>query len=213
MTLAWAVLAPLAVLVARYFKVLPGQDWPRELDSQVWWRTHWIGQTVVMVLSLIGLALIMTREGPLGWHGILGYTVLALMAVQVVLGRFRGTKGGPTAPHMDGTVRGDHYDMTPWRVMFEWVHKCVGYGVLALALCVVLLGLWDANAPRWMWLMIALWWLLLLACAWVLQTKGRAIDTYQAIWGPDPKHPGNSRKPIGWGIRRLGGEEGKVPGE
>ena len=26
------VLLPLAVLVARYFKILPGQDWPRELD-------------------------------------------------------------------------------------------------------------------------------------------------------------------------------------
>jgi hypothetical protein len=32
MVLAWAVLAPLAVVIARYFKVLPGQDWPRELD-------------------------------------------------------------------------------------------------------------------------------------------------------------------------------------
>ncbi|MEO1550747.1 MAG: cytochrome b561 domain-containing protein [Pseudomonadota bacterium] len=213
MTLAWAVLAPLAVLVARYFKVLPGQDWPRELDNLVWWRSHWIGQGLVVLLSLVGLALIYGRSAPLGWHGTLGYTLLGLMAVQVAMGLFRGSKGGPTAPDGVGSLRGDHYDMTSWRVMFEWAHKSVGYGMLLVAVAVVVLGLWEANAPRWMWLVIVLWWMLLAVSAAYLQRQGRAVDTYQAIWGPDPIHPGNTRKPIGWGIRRLGPEEGKVPGE
>lgn len=29
------------------------------------------------------------------------------------------------------------------------------------------------------------------------------IDTYQAIWGPDPEHPGAKRKPTGFGVRRY----------
>ena len=45
--------------------------------------------------------------------------------------------------------------------------------------------------------------MLLLMVAVRLQRAGRCIDTYQAIWGPDPCHPGNSRGVIGWGIRRY----------
>jgi hypothetical protein len=37
------------------------------------------------------------------------------------------------------------------------------------------------------------------------QRAGRCIDTYQAIWGPDPAHPGNRRPPVGWGVRRPRG--------
>ena len=203
MVLAWGVMAPLAVLLARYFKVLPGQDWPRELDSQVWWRGHWMGQGVVVLLSLFGLGLALSVAGETGVHGMMGYTLLALLCVQLLLGVFRGTKGGPTAPAKDGSLRGDHYDMTPWRVMFEWSHKIVGYTALILGCCVILAGLWQANAPRWMWIAILWWWALLLLLAAVLQARGRAIDTYQAIWGPDPEHPGNRRKPIGWGIRAV----------
>jgi hypothetical protein len=50
---------------------------------------------------------------------------------------------------------------------------------------------------------LALWWLALIALWVTLQRQGRAIDTYQAIWGPDPKHPGNAVPPTGWGVRRL----------
>ena len=208
MLLAWGVLAPLAVLVARYFKVLPGQDWPRELDNRFWWRSHWMGQGAVVLLSLFGLGLILGVAGEAGLHGRLGYALLCLMGLQILLGIFRGSKGGPTAPAPDGSLRGDHYDMTPWRVAFEWSHKLTGYAALALAAIVIAAGLWEANAPRWMWIVIAGWWACLLAAAAILQARGLAVDTYQAIWGPDPRHPGNRRRPIGWGIRRMneGGE-------
>ena len=202
MVLAWGILAPLAVIVARYFKVLPGQDWPRELDNQFWWRGHWMGQGLVVLLSLFGLGLILAVAKEGGLHGKLGYMLLCLMSLQILMGIFRGTKGGPTAPAKDGSLRGDHYDMTPWRVMFEWSHKLVGYAALILAIIVILFGLWEANAPHWMWIMIATWWVSLLVVVVVLQAKGRAIDTYQAIWGPETRHPGNRRKPIGWGIFR-----------
>ena len=203
MLLAWGGLAPLAVLIARYFKVLPGQDWPRELDNQVWWRGHWMGQGLVVLLSLFGLGLILGVAKAGGLHGRLGYLLLLLMSVQILLGIFRGSKGGPTAPAKDGSLRGDHYDMTPWRVLFEWSHKLIGYAALVLAMFVILAGLWEANAPRWMWLIIMIWWLGLVLSAAFLQVRGHAIDTYQAIWGPDPEHPGNRRKPIGLGVYRA----------
>ncbi|MEM9197752.1 MAG: cytochrome b561 domain-containing protein, partial [Pseudomonadota bacterium] len=195
-------LAPLAVMVARYFKVVPGQDWPRELDNQIWWKSHWKGQLVVLGLTLIGVGLVWQGTRPLPLHGLLGYTVLIGVGLQILLGLFRGTKGGPTAPQM----RGDHYDMTRWRRIFESVHKSVGYTLLALALATTLLGLWLANGPRWMWLALGLWWAGLVVAAIILQLRGHAIDTYQAIWGPDPRHHGNRRRP-GWGMRRPLREE------
>ncbi|ABG33189.1 cytochrome B [Roseobacter denitrificans] len=203
MVIAWGVIAPLAVLIARFFKVLPGQDWPRELDVQVWWRCHLFGQLTVAALSVVGFVLLywVSSDGPLSWHGWLGYGVLAALFVQVTLGFMRGDKGGPTMP--GGTMRGDHYDMTPWRLFFEHAHKSVGYAAILLALATIIFGLWHANAPHWMWLTLGLWWSMLLCAFIVLQRKGFAVDTYQAIWGADPAHPGNQRAAPGWGVRRM----------
>ncbi len=211
MVLAWGVLAPMAVLIARYFKILPGQDWPKQRDSQVWWRSHWIGQSVVVALSFGALALVMPANFTnLGWHGIMGYGLLMIVIIQVLLGVFRGSKGGPTALDKDGTTHGHHYDMTPWRLMFEAVHKTLGYGALALGMATILFGMWKANAPVWMWLVIGSWWIALIALFMLLQKRGMAVDTYQAIWGHDPAHPGNQRPPPGWGVRRPGDKQEEV---
>ena len=210
MVLAWVFLAPLAVIVARYFKILPGQDWPRVLDSQFWWRSHWIGQSAVGLITFLSVGLIMGEADVRGLHGTLGYLVVVLAVAQIGFGAFRGSKGGPTAPAPDGSPRGDHYDMTPWRVAFEWTHKVLGYATLALALVVVAMGLWEVNAPVWMWLGLGIWYFGLISVSFMLQKQGKAADTYQAIWGPDPEHPGNRRKPIGWGVKRP---DVRQPGE
>ncbi len=205
MVVAWGILAPLAVLVARFFKVLPRQDWPRELDSQVWWRSHWMGHSVVLGLTIFGLALVLPTDfGRMSLHNWLGFVLVALLVVQVALGLSRGSKGGPTAPAKDGSPRGHHYDMTPWRRMFETSHKMLGYVALALAVIVMLTGLWKANAPVWMWLTLTLWWGGLVLAFFELQRRGMAVDTYQAIWGDDPAHPGNRMPAPGWGVRRPG---------
>lgn len=199
MVLAWGVLAPLAVLIARFFKVLPGQDWPREVDTQLWWRSHWIGQSVVFGLTAIGLSLVLPLNfSTMTLHNWLGLIVIAVLAVQVALGVFRGSKGGPTAPEM----RGHHYDMTRWRQTFETFHKSFGYAALGLAVLVILTGLWKANAPVWMWVSLVVWWGLLVAVFVKLQQRGMAIDTYQAIWGDSLEHPGNRMPMPGWGVRR-----------
>jgi Eukaryotic cytochrome b561 len=202
MVLAWGVLMPLGALVARFYKVTPSQAWPRDLDNKAWWHAHrglqWLG------IALMALGLWMAWDHPLlatrlaRWHAWLGWAVCLLGALQIAGGIARGSKGGPT----DAQPRGDHYDMTPWRVAFERLHKSLGWLALLMAIVVIASGLVVADAPRWMALLLAAWWLALVAAFFVLQRAGRCIDTYQAIWGPDAHHPGNRRAPIGWGVRR-----------
>ncbi|MCA0243415.1 MAG: cytochrome b561 domain-containing protein [Proteobacteria bacterium] len=202
MVLGWCVLLPLGALVARYFKVLPRQRWPQQLDNKLWWHAHRALQWAGVLLMSVGAALAVGRAAGASpaaqLHGSLGWALVALGWLQVVYGLGRGSKGGPTDVHL----RGDHYDMTPSRRRFERIHKGLGWLAVLAALVVAVLGLLVADAPRWMALALAIWWLLLAALAWRLQRQGRCIDTYQAIWGPDPRHPGNRIKPIGWGIRR-----------
>jgi hypothetical protein len=191
MTIAWGVLVPLGVVMARYLKVTPRQDWPRQLDNRFWWRSHLGCQYSSGVLMLVGLLVVLSaaRPGASWLHSLMGYAVLAFGAVQFVAGWLRGSKGGPTEPEM----RGDHYDMTPRRIAFERIHKTVGYLALLLSAATILTGLWTANAPHWMWLAIILWWSALFVVALRLQSLGRHISSYHAIWGPDPAHPGNRK--------------------
>ncbi|MFK7750987.1 MAG: cytochrome b561 domain-containing protein [Sedimentitalea sp.] len=204
MVLAWGVMVPFGIFVARYFKVAPGQDWPRKLDSRFWWNTHRVCQYGACALMVVGLTLILNAPpvGSTGPHVYLGWSVLALALVQITGGLLRGTKGGPTEPASDGSLHGDHFDMTPRRLWFEYVHKTAGYAALALSGATILSGLWQANGPNWMWLALMGWWGGLIAASVRLQRRGMAIDTYQAIWGPDPSLPGNQRAPIGLGITR-----------
>lgn len=202
MVLAWGFLLPLGALAARFFKVLPGQNWPAQVDHTGWWHVHRAFQWAGFGLMLLGLYLVDGHAAGQGllaqMHAWVGWFVVAVGTVQVAGGLIRGSKGGPTAEHM----RGDHYDMTPWRLHFERLHKFLGWLALVASIGVIAVGLLVVNAPRWMALVLGVWWVALaFAFAW-LQRSGRCIDTYQAIWGPDPAHPGNRRKPIGWGIRR-----------
>ncbi|WP_298913857.1 cytochrome b561 domain-containing protein [uncultured Roseobacter sp.] len=205
MVIAWGVLVPIGIFIARYFKVFPGQNWPAHLDSHFWWNTHRLCQYSACVLMCVGLILILIAPpfaalaGPHMW---LGWTVLVLALVQILGGILRGTKGGPTEPAADGSLHGDHFDMTPRRLAFEYVHKLAGYTALILSVATILAGLRQANAPNWMWLCLSLWWLGLLVLSILFQRRGMAVDTYQAIWGPDPALPGNRRKPIGFGVTR-----------
>lgn len=206
MTLAWGILVPVGILSARFFKLWPGQRWPKELDHPGWWHLHRICQYGAGLLTLLGLALILGRSGKAGQMSVhiqMGWLVIGLAAGQFASAWLRGSKGGPTAPAQDGSWRGDHYDMTPRRVAFEYVHKFGGYVVSLIASATIITGLWHANAPRWMWLIISTWWLICLIGFVRLQQRGHAVDTYQAHWGTDEVHPGNRRPPIGFGIRRL----------
>jgi len=198
MVLAWGALFPLGILIARFWKITPLQDWPRELDNKTWWHAHLGLQYSGGIAMLLGLALILFAGAGDSTHAYLGWVITGFAGLQFLAGWLRGTKGGPT----EETLRGDHFDMTPRRLAFEHFHKFAGYGLMAMACWGILSGMWLANAPVWMWAGLALWWGALLAAFLILQQRGMAVDTYQAIWGPDPALPGNSRRPIGWGVRR-----------
>jgi hypothetical protein len=202
MVLAWGVLLPLGALVARYYKVTPVQRWPAELDNKTWWHAHrglqWTGVLVMSVAAALAWGRGRGASAAALVHAWAGWALVAAGWLQVVYGLRRGSKGGPT----ETTLRGDHYDMTPRRLHFERVHKGLGWLSVLAAIGVIALGLHLADAPRWMAVVLAAWWLLLIAAAWQLQRQGRCIDTYQAIWGPDPRHPGNRLPPVGWGVRR-----------
>ncbi|MEP5758910.1 MAG: cytochrome B [Litoreibacter sp.] len=199
MVLGWGVLAPCVVLIARFFKIMPGQKSPEQLDNKVWWRSHWMGQSVVLLLTLAGLALVWSPNWErMNLHQFMGYSLLIGLLLQTTLGIPRGSKGGPTDTTSNGSLRGDHYDMTQRRLMFELVHKTLGYVLLMLAAGTILVGLWDANGPRWMWLALAIWWVFYVCAFAMLQRRGMAIDTYQAIRGTDAVHPGNRRADTNW---------------
>lgn len=207
MVLAWGVLMPLGALAARYLKILPGQDWPRRLDDRLWWNVHRIFQYLGVALTAGGLYLVWRDgAGPArSLHAWLGWTVAVVAILQVAGGWLRGTKGDPSTP------AGDHYAMTRRRIVFERVHKSLGWAAILLAMVAIGLGLDLADAPRWMPVALALWWTLLAGVAVILQRRGWCADTYQAIWGPSPAHPGNRIPPVGWGIRR-GNRIGTAPG-
>jgi hypothetical protein len=209
MVLAWGVLLPLGALVARFFKVLPKQPWPQELDNRVWWNTHRALQWGGVAVMGIGLAFVSSRAAhpppPVGalaqTHTWAGWVLCATGALQVLGALARGSKGGPT----DAQMRGDHYDMTPWRLAFERLHKSLGWAAVFAGAVVIVMGLVLVDAPRWMLLVLALWWLAFAVAFVLLQKRGRCIDTYQAIWGPGLQHPGNHLQPTGWGVRRPRG--------
>ncbi|MEQ1535425.1 MAG: cytochrome b561 domain-containing protein [Burkholderiaceae bacterium] len=203
MVMSWAFLLPLGALFARYFKVMPKQDWPSEVDNRIWWHAHRSFQYGGVVLMMVGIWLAWNEGSQSSaaavWHRYLGWIVIALGALQVVTAWSRGSKGGPT----DVQMRGDHYDMTQHRLWFEAIHKAGGWLAIALAVATICFGLCAADAPRWMVLALVSWWVLLVIYGFRLQRNQRCIDTYQAIWGPSMEHPGNQRPKIGWGARRI----------
>lgn len=206
MVLAWAVLLPIGVLIARFLKIKPKQDWPRERDSKLWFRTH-VGMQCVGA-GCMAAALWLIASSPMAGgpgavqHKALGWAISIAALAQLGAFWLRGSKGGPLSS--GETTWGDHYNMSRRRRTWEICHKLFGYLALLLAVATIFSGMWMVNGPRWMFLLIGVWWCLVFAAFALLQRRGLAYDTYQAIWGPDASHPGNAMRPIGFGIRRRG---------
>ena len=221
MVFAWAFLMPLTLIVARYFKITPRQKWPARLDNPFWFLSHRrLGVLLVGVVTLAAVLAFVASAGgvvPETTHGWLGSIVLLLTWLQLVNALLRGTHGGPVDPftRQKKPVEqwpGDHFSMTPRRVVFEYVHKAIGYLLVVLSAIALLAGLHEADAPRWMWLAIVAWWIVIVALMAILQWRVGAIDTYQAIWGLDRTLPGYRRAPIGVAITRFDeGSAGRAP--
>ena len=202
MLAAWGLMLPLGVLLARYFKVVRGQDFPRELDNQFWWNWHRILQYGGMLAATAALIPVWGahRGAAIGWHSGVGFAALGLGWLQALSGVMRGSKGGPVddkgRPNPPEKIRGDHYDMTLHRRVFESFHKIGGYLAILAGFIAAFLGLREVGAHWSAWVALAAW--LCIFAGWFawLQKSGRWTDTYIAIWGPDERHPGNrAQKP------------------
>lgn len=194
MVLAWGICAPLGILIARYLKVTPKQHWPEELDNKFWWYSHLTFQSAAVAAMLIGFCVLYfnrTGTAPESLHAWFGWGIILGTIAQVLSGLLRGTKGGPDTPLPNGSPLGDHYAMTKRRRVFERFHKLVGYCLLLSAIFVLLQGLWILNAPRWMVLVLLVFWAGLFTILRLLAPQPN-LTSYQAIWGPSPSHPGNT---------------------
>jgi hypothetical protein len=212
MVLAWAVFLPPAIVVPRFFKVTPGQDWPREVGNPFWFVTHRQLGYWIAIISTVGVALMLWAKdgwGPLGsTHASIGWVLFFLCWLQMFNALLRGTHGGPINPFTREPVppsqwHGDHFSMTRRRVIFEIIHKALGYVLVLVAAIAIISGLRQADAARWMWIAIAAWTGVWIALFIKFQRDGRCLDTYQAIWGLDETLAGNRRNPVGWGINRV----------
>ncbi len=180
---AWSVLLPLGGLVARFWKVLPEQEFPAGLDNRFWWQWH-------RALQYAGVAAMLAGFGAMLWltggsfkteHGQIGLVVVALGVGQMALGWLRGTKGGPT----DTQMRGDHYDMTQRRRIFEGLHRAGGWIAMVFGWAAILTGLALVAAPAWAFGAVLVPLALTVGAFGRLESRGR-IPTYRAIWGHDP---------------------------
>jgi hypothetical protein len=198
MMAAWLVVLPAGALVARFCKVTRTQPWPQALDSPLWWWLHRVLQYAGVACALLGFAVAYRATGVLPLdlaHVQIGLVVIVLAVLQIVSTWFRGTKGGPTGEGADlrdpATWRGDHYDMTGRRRLFEGWHKVCGWWAIVLAPVTVLLGLALLGWPALLCWLAAVLLALEVALATLLARGSRGIGTYQALWGPDARHPGN----------------------
>lgn len=199
MVIAWSLLIPIGVVVARFYKVTPNQRFPEQLDNQFWWITHQLLQYTGVIITLIAIYMITGRESmppssAAFAHSLAGWTLCGFSLVQILSGWFRGSKGGPiniNAWPDSPVLAGDHYDLTRRRLIFEFVHTTLGYCTLALAALTTVLGLYASAAPRWMWVILLLWWTVISARYLQLHRRNTHVRTYQAIWGLARNHPGN----------------------
>lgn len=197
MLTAWGLLIPAGGIVARYYKVLPGQDFPAVHGDLTWWSWHQGLQYGGIALASAALIVILRETGG-GFgtlHGRCGLAVMGLGWLQVASGWLRGSRGGPTGARADpadpATWRGDHYDMTRHRRVFEGWHKPAGWAAVILSAVTVMLGTALVGAPSWLMALVGA---LQAATAVGLidgATRGRWVDTYAALWGTDRRHPGN----------------------
>lgn len=216
MSVAGGVLVPVIVLAARYWKIVPGQDWPRVVNHRGWQRVHGIGGAVALVsllsgayLAFSGMSLHQHLAHPHAWAGWFVTLMLVMLIINVAI---RGSTGGPgkrqerTLVHLHD-VPGDHYDMTARRRFFEFTHRLLGYGLLIAMMLTIISGFWFVNVPRAVALGMGMWWVLLAVLAFRWEREGRAVDGYQARWGPSMSHPGNRIPVIGWRQRRYTEDE------
>lgn len=200
----WMVLVPVCVIAIRFFKPKPSQygvTTKISLRNIRWWwfSVHKYGLFAAVGLSLAGATVALVVRGGFSGsvHSMFGITTLTMACLQVISALFRGTHGGRyynnAKPDDPSTWRGDHYDYTLRRRMFEAYHKSSGYFTGIFALGAVGSGLMQYSFP----VLAAFAFILpiLFLVVWiVLEFKGRRYDGYRAVFGYGLEHPHNQAR-------------------
>lgn len=102
MVIAWGIFVPVGILLSRFYKVTPGQDWPRVLNNPFWFNTHRAFEYGAGVLMLAAVALVLLdNEGTAPWrsfHAAAGWIVVILGWLQLLGSHRRGAMAGPSNP-------------------------------------------------------------------------------------------------------------------
>lgn len=200
----WFVLVPLCIISIRFFKPRPstyGIQTKIKLTNIRWWwfNVHKYGLFLAIGLSLAGVAvaLVVSKGFSGSVHSLFGIMTVILGCLQVGSALLRGTHGGRYYNNADPddptTWRGDHFDMTPRRRMFEAYHKNAGYFTGFFAVGAVASGLMQYPISALM--VLALVVAFLFFALWVvLEHKGLKYDGYRAVFGINPEHPHNKAR-------------------
>lgn len=204
MVFVWVVLVPFCITVMRFHKPPPSEKGIRRdvsLWNPEWWffSVHKYGLFFAMFLCLAGAAVAFTASGGFSGsvHAWFGTLTVLLGVGQIISSQMRGTRGGKyrdgANPDDPSTWRGDQYDRTPKRRMFEAVHKTCGYFTVLFAFGSVGSGLMQFNMPvlTVLFLIICFAWL----AVWTIyQFKGRDYDGYRVAHGYGLEHPYNKER-------------------
>ena len=204
MVFIWFVMVPIGILAIRFGQPEPterGIETRISLFNPRWWwfSIHKHGLYVAVGLSLVALviALVVSQGFSGSLHAYFGITTVVLGCLQVISSWFRGRHGGMyyyTATEGDPeTYKGDHYNMTTRRRLFEAYHKTAGYLTGFFAFGAVGSGLMQFPLPG---LAIAVFVLIVsLVVTWmVLQYKDKQHDGYRAVFGYGLEHPYNKAR-------------------
>lgn len=204
MFVIWMILVPLSIISIRYCKPRPTPHGIRQkvkLANVAWWwfYVHKYILYFAIGLLLVGAvaAVVVSRGFSGSVHSLFGIMAVVLACLQIASSWLRGTHGGryyyTADPNDPTTWRGDHFNMTPRRRMFEAFHKNVGYFACFFAVGAVASGLMQFPMPALTIVMLATALVIIVLCL-VLEHQGRKYDTYRSVFGNDPDHPYNKAR-------------------
>ena len=204
MVAIWVFLVPLCITVIRYGKPRPTEFGIRtkiSITNPEWWwfSFHKYGLFLAILFSILGALVALVVSGGFSGtvHAIFGILTVIMGCLQVISAMLRGTHGGKYYNNADvndpSTWRGDHYDRTTRRRLFEAYHKTTGYFTSFCALGAVGSGLMQYPMPTLTWLVFILAFAFL--AAWIyLEFLERRYDGYRAVHGYGLEHPYNKER-------------------
>ena len=132
MFIAWGLLAPCGVLLARYTRAV----WPSAVPA-FWFRAHWMTQSAALAASIIGFSIgVAAAWGSVPFahpHTALGLAFFILGMLQPINALVRPHKPAPG-------------EATTWlRAVWEFIHKGSGVAVLVMSAANIVIGVLYYN--------------------------------------------------------------------